>query len=263
MPDRWYETPLDFVWKRNSFRLDTHWQYYSYLSHLWYLPLFTRLPNSPNSAWERIPSDIWHRPQPFLIPAGLIVQVPFCLSFLIAWKFHFSTWAEMILWRVSAVYHAAFSLLITVHYIWGWGLGEQENSSQSSTTPSELNQHTDATAFGETQRSIVEISKTMAVLPADVMKGISTPSYHDEQDLAARKNSLKNRVLQGLQSWRNLSPELDPDHEVSLRWAVVQFILTVFYALCHLYIYLEDVISLRSQPADVYLADNQILPSIH
>lgn len=47
-----------------------------------------------------------------------------------------------------------------------------------------------------------------------------------------------------------------------LRWTTLLFFLTVVYIFSHLYIYLEDIISLRSQPEKVFLANNQFFPFI-
>ncbi|KFG86909.1 hypothetical protein MANI_030314 [Metarhizium anisopliae] len=260
MQDRWYETPLDFIWKRGSFQLDKQWQYFSYLSHLCRVPLFTRLPSGKNKAWERMPSDIWYRPRGFLVPLGLVVQVPFCLSFLGAWKFHFATRAEQVLWRTSAVYHAAYSLVITIYYI--LGLGEQKHTDNVMALPAQINQNYHQPPPAESQLCVIVPSKTNISILASPTQVVSSRCLDTEQGLISQKISLNQKQLPVARYWRNLSPGGDPDQEISLRWTTLLFILTVIYIFSHLYIYLEDIISLRSQPAEVFLANNQFFPLI-
>lgn len=48
--------------------------------------------------------------------------------------------------------------------------------------------------------------------------------------------------------------------DVPLRLIIPITITCFAYVLCRFYIYLEDLMSLRLQPADVYLTVNKFLP---
>lgn len=66
-----------------------------------------------------------------------------------------------------------------------------------------------------------------------------------------------------LRSWRNISSDQDPEMTVHLRWISVSWFMALVYIWCRLLFYTEDFISLRQQPADVYIALNQFLPFIN
>ncbi|POR39059.1 Uncharacterized protein TPAR_00737 [Tolypocladium paradoxum] len=255
MPEQWYGTPMDFVWKRGSFQGDKHWEYLSHLSHQAYMPLFTRLPGRP---WERIPSDIWYPPEAIAVWPGLAVQLPFCCCFLLAWNFHFATDAERIIWRISATYHAGYSLFITGAYLFWLRdvlLGRRrELPPTQSRRPPPLARQLRSTATTD-EPAEVELQPT---------SDSSLPQKAPRFESPKKGSRWSKAAMQAwLDSWRNLSPEQDPDEDVSLRWMGVLFLFTVAYIFSHLFIYVEDLISLRSQPADTYLADNQFFPFIH
>lgn len=260
MQDKWHDTPLDFIWKRSSFHLDKQWQYFSYLSHACHVPLFTRLPSRRNTAWERMPSDIWYRPRGLLVLLGLVVQIPFCFSFLGAWNFHFASRAELLLWRMCAVYHAAYSLVITFYYI--LGLGDHIQQEQEKTSQSRIDQQPHLLSPTGTQPSVTGTGKISALLPLSAGRVTALRTHSENNPSASRKASFKRKMLSTLHRWKNLSPSRDIDHEISLRWTALLFFLTVIYIFSHLYIYLEDIISLRSQPKKVFLAKNQFFPFI-
>jgi hypothetical protein len=67
-------------------------------------------------------------------------------------------------------------------------------------------------------------------------------------------------VLAWIRTWRNISPEQDPEMEVPLRIMVPVTITVLLYVLCRLYIYFEDFFTLRQQPAGVYLTVNKFMP---
>lgn len=116
LPDTWYRTPLYFISQRR-FHPEATWAHASELTYLVHLPLFNRKMNvKPGEPWDRFPSDIF---QPadgsylLLVPLVMSIQIPYALSFLAAWTFHFPTAAEMWLWRACAIYHGAFTLFVT------------------------------------------------------------------------------------------------------------------------------------------------------
>ncbi len=71
---------------------------------------------------------------------------------------------------------------------------------------------------------------------------------------------LARRIAQSVDTWRNLSPEQDPALRVSLRVYVPVLLICIIYALCRVFIYVEDFIGLRSQPAEVYVTVNRFIP---
>ena len=243
---------MEFVWKRSSFEGDKHWQYLSYLSHKACFALFTRLPGTP---WRRMPSDIWHRPRGLLVPLGLLVQVPYCLSFLAAWNFHFATGTEQVLWRVSAIYHAFYSLMITGYYIFWLDCSKIVESVPFLARLAWLPRHR--------QGPSVIAMRSPYRHAGDAEHGYSvTLSATAPQSTKTNVQHWKTGIEAWLSHWSNLSPQQDPEQTVSLRWTLTLFLLTVVYIFSHLYIYLEDFAALRSQPADVYLTTHQFFPLI-
>lgn len=231
----WHETPFDFIWKRGCFKGDKHWQFMSRLSHQAFMPFFTRLPGQP---WARMPSDIWIQPQGTLTVLGAMLQVPFSLSFLWAWNFHFATETERILWRSSAIYHAVYTCIITVYYLYWLDAPGTPQSNPDEPFPSRE--------------------------PMALENGQNVPFTSQEEKSHGVSVKIVYRMLQRyLAQWRNTSPTQDPDQNVSLRWTFCIFSLTVIYIFAHLFIYFEDFISLRSQPADIFQTPNQYFPLIN
>jgi hypothetical protein len=67
-------------------------------------------------------------------------------------------------------------------------------------------------------------------------------------------------VMDWIGSWRNISPEQDPNMEIPLRILVPVTITCALYILCRLFIYFEDFFALRAQPAGVYVTVNRFMP---
>lgn len=246
----WHETPFDFLWKRGNFRGDKHWQHLSHLSHKANFPLFTRLPGLP---WARMPSDIWIRPRGTLTVLGVFLQIPFCLSLLWPWNFHFATKTEQVLWRTSAVYHALYTCFITLYYL----LWLDETKVARLAKVSLLNLHS--------RPLLPTTTPAHATIQKNETSNYALTDATVSEDTSAKMSTwatIKARITKLGHSWKNISPSQDPDHDVSRRFSTPIFIFTVIYIFSHVFVYIEDIIALRSQPAGVYLATTQYFPLI-
>lgn len=232
----WHETPFDFIWKRGSLKIDKDWQFASRLSHKLCVPFFTRLPGRP---WARMPSDIWIQPKVAVAVPATVLQIPYSLSFLWAWNFHFASKAEQILWRSSAVFHAVYIWFITLHYM--YYLKKPNAAQTSGSLPRPNFSRPLPTCEFEVEESLQEI-----------------PASPSEE-----KRSRLHRIKRYIAQWRNTTPTQDPDHEMSLRWSCCILALTFLYTLAHVFIGIEDFISLRSQPADIYRTPGEYFPLIN
>ncbi|KAK1766914.1 hypothetical protein QBC33DRAFT_93347 [Phialemonium atrogriseum] len=68
--------------------------------------------------WTRFPSDTWFAADDgWIISFGLAIQIPFSLSFLLAWLSYFPTRTEWLMWQICSIYHAAFSILGASYYL--------------------------------------------------------------------------------------------------------------------------------------------------
>lgn len=232
----WHETPFDFIWKRGALKIDKDWQFASRLSHQLCIPLFTRLPGRP---WVRMPSDIWIQPKVAVAVPATVLQIPFSLSFLWAWDFHFASKAEQILWRSSAVFHAVYIWFITLHYM--YYLRKPPTAQASNALPQ---------------------SKTITQPPKDEFQVGKSP-HRIPNHHSRKEDSRLNRIKRHIARWRNTTPTQDPDHHMSLRWSCCILTLTLLYSLAHIFIGIEDFISLRSQPADIYRTPGEYFPLIN
>lgn len=235
LPYRWYRTPMDFAASRD-FTMDRHWAYYAELSLKARLPLFHR---ATKPQWDRIPGDVWHRVELWLIPVALVVQIPFCVAFLAAWNFYFPSRTERLLWRSASVFHAAYSLLGTAYYFF--------------------------TMAARHDATKIQRAAPLQVLPHSPPAGIPRRAIlHTFEAVTPGQESKTRSAEVTLQVWaarmRNLSPDGDPSMTMSLRWTVTVFFPTVIYIFCRLFFYIEDIVSLRSQPADVYITSHSFLP---
>ncbi len=187
------------------------------------LSLRAKLPifhRATKPQWDRIPSDIWYRVEGYLIPLAMIVQVPFCFAFLGAWNFHFPSRSEQVMWRAASVFHASYSSLGTAYYF-----------------------------FTLIPRTAKKPTKKTTLVP------LAATSASTRRPAA---KAPRNWLQQWAESMRNLSIDKDPDMAMSLRWTMSIFFPTVLYIFCRLYFYVEDIVSLRSQPGDVYAPINSL-----
>ncbi|RMJ18285.1 hypothetical protein BHE90_004050 [Fusarium euwallaceae] len=229
LEDTYYRTPLEFI-GRKRFGIDAHWNYYVSLAHKLRINFVSRpITRRP---WDRVPSDMWICPGPWYAPGAAIVLAGFSIIFVLAWDFTFPTEKEKFLWRICSAYHAAFSLYGGAYY--AIEMARQNRKKEKKPT--------------RAGRQLSNLQREQSDLPDTESQ--RTPSQ--------RTNPTRGRVglfLERARSWRNLSENQDPNMEVPLR-IIIPITITCFaYVLCRFYIYLEDLISLRMQPADVYLTD--------
>lgn len=236
LDDTYYRTPLEFI-DRERFGIDAHWNYYVTLAHKLRVNLVARpITRRP---WDRIPSDMWLCPARRYTPWASLVLVGFSIIFVLAWNFTFPTEKEKVLWRISSTYHAAFSLYGGIYY----SIEMAKFNSSKDKKPAQPD---------------VELADLLPEQQSD------QPDIESQQTAAQRTAWMRRRLsrfLERARSWRNISGNQDPHMEVPLR-VVIPITVTCFaYVICRLYIYLEDLISLRKQPAAVYLTVNKFLPS--
>lgn len=193
-----------------------------------------------SSLWDRIPDDLWH---PFsdkllwLLSGSF--QIGFSLSFLAGWNFHFPSTTEQVLWRFATAYHCIFSLFGGAYILYS-EIDFQKTGGHSKIVETEL---------AEVPR--LRDSDDTESRPATV-ESVSLRS--------GRAHKLRNNLYRSVESFRNISTDQDPELKVRLRsaWSIMG--LTVIYVLCRLFIYVEDFISIRSQPQGVYITVNRFMP---
>ncbi|CAI6339391.1 unnamed protein product [Periconia digitata] len=240
LPDTWHQTPLSFIGE-NRFRINAHWNYYVRLCHMMRFRFVSRpITTRP---WDRFPSDTWLAADAQLAPLAAIVLIGFSFLFTLAWNFHFPTPTEKLLWRVCSIYHTAFSIYGGVYYL---------IEMLSYTRQQRTQQRTQQDTQQPTQRHTMV---SMQVQDQEAIPRNSLPRYLKLQIYRQFRN-----LLNYLRSWRNISPEQDPNMEVPLRVLYPVTITCFLYIVCRIYIYFEDFFSLRTQPADVYLTVNKFIP---
>jgi hypothetical protein len=255
---RRYRTPLDFI-SRRRFHIDNHWAYYAEVSQICRVPLFNR--RVATIPWDRIPSDIWHPPEGWVIPFGLAIQIPFCLSFLGAWNFQFPSGAEMWLWRACSIFHAGYSVIGTGYYMFGSLRGRADRLVELR-LPFKTSLGPKDKSHSLCRRSSAQLvggeppGFLMQALPGETARGCesSSETCSSETCITDLNGPFQStsKFSQWHRAWRNISPDQDPEMEVPIRWTVILFVASVLYIFCRLYFYTEDFIGLRSQPPDVY-----------
>lgn len=220
LPARWHRTPLESI-GHERFGINIHWSYYTRLAEILHIRLFSRPVTS--RPWDRFPSDTWLCPDFTFSPIAILILLGFSGLFLIAWDFYFPTYTEQILWRVCSVYHALFSIYGGVYFFIEMVISRHRSRNE----PDRLNR-SEALAFHQSCDGVVSTS---------------------------------SRSFWGRYSgWRNISVDKDPEMSVSLRVLVPVSFLCVLYVFARGYLYVEDFVSLRSQPAGVYVDVNKFMP---
>lgn len=188
--------------------------------------------------WDRFPCASMDPPDSvYLMLCGLSVLMFYASSFCLAWNFFFPTRTEQLLWRICSVYHGCFTASAGIHY-----------------AASTLN-FLKTTKRGElTSRALINppTMETEQDAEAQSLRGKERPQ--------CRKSLGQLRVIQWVTSLRNLSPDQDPDVQSSLRGILGWSVGGILFGFCRAYLYTEDFISLRSQPAGIYVTVNSYLP---
>jgi hypothetical protein len=145
------------------------------------------------------------------------------MLFLAGWNFYFPTPAERILWRVFAVYHAAFSAYGTSYYCI-----ELIRSNKRLKDPPDPHQ----------QSNSIHVVMDSIVKRSD-RKWLTLPI-----------------VARFLEKWEATLPIQDPEDRVKIRVLAPITITCALYCFCRLFIYVEDFVSLREQKSGVYYNAN-------
>lgn len=199
------------------------------------LPLLSRkIPK----LWDRFPCASMDPPDSmYLVLSGLVILIFYASSFCLAWNFSFPTQTEQLLWRICSVYHGCFTASAGIHYtISTWNFLRKTKNGES------------------TSRALMDQSTMENVHDAEAQ------SLRGKERPQCRKSLGRLPPIRWLTSLRNLSPDQDPDVQSSLRWILSWSVCGMFFAFCRAYLYIEDFISLRSQPAGVYITVNNYLP---
>lgn len=220
LPGQWHRTPLEYI-SQEYFGINLHWSYYTRLAYMLRIRIFSRPCNS--RPWDRFPSDTWLCPSFIWTIPATCVTVLFSLLFIAGWNFHFPTTTEKIMWRVCSVYHAVFSLYGACYY-----LIEMLKSKKRPSHSLHSRQHLHPIEERRHSYSKEDVHRSIPVV-----------------------TSFLNR-------WRNTLPIQDPEARIPLRVLIPITVSCAIYVICRVYIYLEDFISLREQPFDVYISTDLV-----
>lgn len=213
---QWYQTPLDYL-SQDHFSINIHWNYYTRLAYILRVRIFTRPVKS--RPWDRFPSDTWFCPSWEPTIPVFLSMIFFSILLLIAWNFHFPTPVERNIWRACGVYNVAWNFYGGAYYLL------EMLKSRKESLPS-LHFHWYRRENSEdTEHPRLNSEKPFWKLP------------------------LMRRFLN---LWEDALPPQDPVDRISLRVLMPISIICLLYIPCRLYIYIEDFISLREQPAHVY-----------
>ncbi|KAK4041490.1 hypothetical protein C8A01DRAFT_14747 [Parachaetomium inaequale] len=255
LPSTWYRTPLDFISPYRRFRIDVHWSYYEQLTYMVNIPLFSREIKA--RPWDRLPSEAFLVIDLALLAPAFVVLIGFSLSPLAAWNFHFPTEGEKLAWRVCSIYHAIFSIAVGLYYVYAVVLVDKQASKMAS-----LSQPISCSPKVQQQVTIRDRPAALQETTASNQK----VCYDVEAGSATSKKAgvkVKGEIQRGiawLRSWRNISPDGDPDMAIGVRASFLPLVGTFLYIFCRLFFYVEDFVSIRQQPVGVYTAMNKFIP---
>lgn len=299
LPLEWYRTPLTFL-DGPRFHIERHWCYYTRLTHLMRLPIISRPMTSrpwnrvPSDTWLPFEKS-WS-----LAPLAGAILLVFSFWSLLGWNFFYPSPAEQYLWRICAVIQAVGGIYGGMHYVivgFRWhaayekaqqvALGRRatifagreayqrhgggavptkavtssEESVLSSDVESQRIQRRPITTKSAAEAAVVQQPETQpsTVTATDNQRGrCLVPGYLMMRlDRLARMWKKFSRSLDCL---RNISADKDPEMALPLRALIAVTVVCVPYTLARIYVYVEDFISMRVQPADVYVTVNRYLP---
>lgn len=193
-----------------------------------HIPIFSRPITS--RPWNRFRSDTWLCPDFQYIAISWLVLLGFSVLFIAAWDFYFPTNAERILWRVCCIYHAFFSIFGGVYFV-----REMFRSKRLVPKSHGHNNH----QHGNEEQILEEPMQTANNKPITLLR------------------AKVRHLLQGISPAAQQDPEVGV---VSFRVFAPVSVICIVYVFCRAYIYVEDFISLRSQPSGVYVGVNKFIP---
>ncbi|KAK3290265.1 uncharacterized protein B0H64DRAFT_413024 [Chaetomium fimeti] len=227
----WCRSPFDFISPHRRFRVDVHWSYYARLTYMVKVPFFSR--EIKTRLWDRLPSDAWLVVDRGLLAPAFLVIVGFSVSPLIAWNWHFPTDGERLAWRVCSIYHAAFSIALGVYYIYA-ALLEDKKAAKLANYPQSLPCTPKVQQPAAIGRPALDESRPSKICH-DVEAGSAPPENAD-----AKTKGVIPRLITWLRSWRNISPDRDPDMAIGLHATFPALIGTFLYIFCRIFFYVED-----------------------
>ncbi|KAH8906164.1 hypothetical protein BR93DRAFT_951775 [Coniochaeta sp. PMI_546] len=231
LPQQWYRTPLYFI-SGPRYRSDVVWSWYKELTYMAHFPIFGR--QMKTGLWDRIPDDLWLPvSDKYLYLLGGLFQTAFSLAFLAAWNFHFPSNTEKAFWRFSASFHFSISFFGAIYIL--CNELDHKRKCRRRTIPDEVEQGDVARLLHNEDIELRSAKAELATRPR-----------------SARLHRLWNRFSQYLNSWRNISSSQDPELSVGLKTSGPLTVLAITYLTCRLFVYIEDIISMRSQPQGVY-----------
>lgn len=164
----------------------------------------------------------------------------FSILFILAWHFHFATRTEQIMWRVCSIYHAFFSIYGGIYFLVEMIRTKRKLARLQRDAEDGFDEHVMMHDLPDHVDERASLHPTAS----------SSPSSSSSPDTRV---TLADRV-------RNISREQDPEMALPLKVMVPVTFTCALYICCRLFIYVEDFISLRSQPAGVYVSVNQFIP---
>lgn len=244
----WYSSPIDFVPKElcAAYR---HWTFFIHLAGRLKIPFFRPTTVRP---WDKIPSDLFYFPTRASIPPGVAILFCYDLLFILTWNYYFPTRAEKIMWRTCTVCHAAFTSAIMVFEF--------------------------VTTEGGLVKPALPLPRWLSIRKRreEGLSGIAQEENANAPRPTGREKSTSKSLGQSVQAYlnryprrwkrfeqrlRNISPDGDPGKEVSPRHVLMLSIPALLFLICRMYFFVGAWMSLREQPAEVYLTTNRfILP---
>jgi len=211
----YFLTPLDFV-GRQEWIGSRLWKYYVELLRKLRI-IYTFKGSKPIRNISSFNFPLLNRP---MLLTMVFLGTTYAGIFVAGWNFHYPTWVEQVLWRVSTlgtqiivIFGGCFEVTIL--------LLEYRKSKHNALThilPSEI--------------EIIPRFQTTRIQPADM-----------------GPQTRMQAILQGV---RNKSD--DPELEVPLRSLMITTPLCALYCLFRLYILVEDFLSLRRLPESAFVA---------
>ena len=229
LAEAWYRTPLDFILPAESC-FSIYWTYS--VSILQKLHLARRSKSRPvdGTPSDNFPATSFH--SDFV---ALIISYVFFAINISGWGFWFPSTAERNLWRISSILLAGtvfIGFLIQMYLLYGVPRIEKWSKHRNPTT-----------------------TNNASALPTKVQSRLSSRTASGVLGRGIRH--LVDRL-------RNITPDGNPAFNVQVPVVIPGEILAALYACARAYLLIEDVIALRSLPANAYDTVNwsEIFPHV-
>jgi hypothetical protein len=212
------------VLQEEDFIIGMIWKDYVYLLQKLKVPIFSRPIKT--RPHDRIRGDDFHSTELVYEALGGIVILSFCSLFLCAWNIYFPTVMERLLWRSSSIVMIAFGVFGGI-YTWIW--------------------HQKFYGLYSNSRSRAMVSTTTA-----------------PQQLETIFGGVERQIERVAHRLRSAPPDENPNVTLPLRLTVPITLLCTVYCMARVFIFVEDIIGLRSLPSSAYVTVNwsQYIPHI-